>query len=45
MIFIALFKPDAKNPPKGPIILANKERTKIWACNLETVKGKIVFKK
>jgi len=26
LILIALFKPDAKNPPNGPIILAKSER-------------------
>jgi hypothetical protein len=45
LILIALFNPDAKNPPNGPIILANKDNTRIWACNFETVNGKIEFKK
>jgi len=33
-ILTDLFKPEAKNPPKGPIVLANKEKTIKWACNL-----------
>jgi len=28
-IFMALFKPEAKNPPNGPIMLANKESTRM----------------
>jgi hypothetical protein len=29
LILIALFNPDAKNPPNGPIMLANKDNTRI----------------
>ena len=46
MILIDLFNPDAKNPPKGPIILANNENTSIWACNFVIwidMKGIVIY--
>lgn len=39
-IFIALFSPDAKNPPNGPIILANSDNIITCACNFVISNGK-----
>ena len=39
LILIDLFNPEAKNPPNGPIMLANNERINICACNLVTERG------
>lgn len=33
------FSPDAKNPPKGPIVLANKEKIMKWPWSLVMLKG------
>ena len=34
---IALLTPEAKNPPKGAIKLANKARTTIWIIRSEMI--------
>ena len=34
-----LLSPEAKNPPKGPIVLANSEKSMKWACNSVMVSG------
>lgn len=39
LIFTDLLSPDAKKPPKGPIVLANNEKMVKWACNLVMLKG------
>jgi len=39
LIFRARFKPEAKNPPKGPIRLANSARTITWIWNSVKVKA------
>ena len=31
--------PEAKNPPKGPIVLAKREKTMKWACSLVMLNG------
>lgn len=35
-----LFRPEAKNPPNGPMILANTPMIAIWNDIIETSKGK-----
>lgn len=37
LILMALFMPEAKNPPKGAIILANREMNRECACSLVIV--------
>ena len=36
---MALFNPDAKNPPNGPIVLAKSDNIKTCACSLFIAKG------
>jgi len=37
LTLIALLTPEAKNPPKGAIKLANKARTTIWIIRSEMI--------
>ena len=37
-ILTDLLRPEAKNPPKGPIVLANNEKSMKWACSLVILK-------